>query len=65
MLCLCCLHLPLAYAHLFMLIVSYVCLCMLMYIICLLMGHNISEGIFYWDYGIGKKGKCLEEDLCI
>jgi hypothetical protein len=60
-----CLRLPPAYAHLFMLMVSYVCLCMLMYVICLLMGYNISEGIFYWDYEAGKKGKCLEGDLCI
>jgi hypothetical protein len=58
---------PSAYAHLFMLMVSYVCLCllifaaclctsvyaygslcMLMYVICLLMGYDISEGMFYW-----------------
>jgi hypothetical protein len=36
---------------------TYVCLCTLMYVICLLMVHNISEGIFYWNYGLGKKGK--------
>jgi hypothetical protein len=65
MLRLCCLHLPPAYVHLAMLMVSYVCLCMLMYVICLLMGYNISEGIFYWNYGLGKKGKYLGEDLCI
>jgi hypothetical protein len=60
-----CSHLLPTYAYLYMLMVSYVCLCMLMYVICLLMGHNISEGIFYWDYRLGKKGKCLGEDLCI
>jgi hypothetical protein len=65
MLCLCCLHLPLAYVHLAMLMGSYVCLCMLMYVICLLMVHNISEGIVYWNYGPGKKGKWLGDDLCI
>jgi hypothetical protein len=31
----------------------------------LLMVHNISEGIFYWNYGLGKKGEWLGEDLCI
>jgi hypothetical protein len=65
MLCLCCLQLPPAYVHLSMLMVSYVCLCTLMYVTCLLMGHNISKGIFYCNYGLGKKGKCLGEDLCI
>jgi hypothetical protein len=60
-----CLCLLPTYAHLFILMVSYVCLCMLIYVICLLMGYNISEGIFYWDYEVGKKGKYLEGDLCI
>jgi hypothetical protein len=41
---------------------AYVCLCIS---ICLLMGYDISEGIFYWNYEAWKKGKCLEEDLCI
>jgi hypothetical protein len=59
MLCLHCSHLLPAYAHLYMLMGSYVCLCMIMYVICLLMGHNINEGIFYWGYGLGNKGKCL------
>jgi hypothetical protein len=54
-----------AYTYLFMLMVSYICLCMLMYVICLLMGYDISKGIFYWDYEAGKKGKYLEGDLCI
>jgi hypothetical protein len=60
-----CLCLLPTYIHLFMLMVSYVCLCMLIYGICLLMGYNISEGIFYWDYEVGKKGKCLEGNLYI
>jgi hypothetical protein len=65
MLCLGCSHLLPAYAYLSRLMVSYVFLCMLIYVICLLMGHNISEGLFYWDYRLGNKGKCLGEDLCI
>jgi hypothetical protein len=58
-------YLPPAYVYLFVLTVSYVCLrhlCMLMFIIYLLMGYDISEGIFCWTT---KKGKCLVEDLCI
>jgi hypothetical protein len=65
MLCLYCSHLLPTYAYLYMLMDSFIYLCMLMYIICLLMGHNINEGIFYLDYGLGKKGKYLGEDLCI
>jgi hypothetical protein len=65
MLCLYCSHLLPAYAYLSMLMVSYLCLCMLRYVICVLTGYNISEGIFYWDYRLGKKEKYLGEDLGI
>jgi hypothetical protein len=53
--CLCLCFLMFAY-------VAHVGLCMF---ICLLRGYDISEGIFCWDYEAWKKGKCLEEDLCI
>jgi hypothetical protein len=32
------------------------CLCMLIFIIYLLMGHDISEGIFHWTTRYGRKG---------
>jgi hypothetical protein len=66
--------LPPAYAHLFMLIFSCNCLCylcMLMFIIYQLMGHDISEGIFHWTMRYGRKGSVYfstisgKEDLCI
>jgi hypothetical protein len=46
--CLCLWFLMFAYA-------TYVCLCLFIY---LLMGYDISEGIFHWTT---KKGKCLVE----
>jgi hypothetical protein len=48
--------LPSAYAYLFMLIVSYDCLCCLCLFTYLLMGYNISEGIFCWTMKYGRKG---------
>jgi hypothetical protein len=35
---------------------TYACLCMFIY---LLMGYDISEGNFCWNYEAWRKGKCL------
>jgi hypothetical protein len=59
--CLCLWFLVIAYA-------AYACLCSIIY---LLMGHNISEGIFCQTTKYGRKGSVQfstisgEEDLCI